>query len=62
MNPVYFAVCLSEVCEYFLLLLKQYLSLSEQTSDLHSVQMPAWIDSTVVMSYSDLLNYIPHIF
>lgn len=47
--------------EYFLHHYQQYLSLPEQTSDLHPVQVPAWVDSTVVMADTDLLNYIPHI-
>lgn len=46
---------------YFLHRCRQYLSLPEQTSDLHSVQMPAWVDPTVVMANTDLLNYIPHV-
>ncbi|TNN31452.1 hypothetical protein EYF80_058397 [Liparis tanakae] len=40
----------------------RYLSLPEQTSDLHAVQMPARVDPAVVVADPDLFNDIAHVF
>lgn len=41
---------------------KTNLSLSQKSSDLYSVQVPARVCSSVVVSNANLLNYITHIF
>lgn len=40
---------------------RHYLSLPEQTSDLHSVQVPPRVHSTVIVANSDLLNHVSYI-